>query len=152
MIINEQAIREFREAYLVSNTPLYLYKRLRRLAAVQYLASAVRKDEIAAEYSKRANVSNRSPDDVAIAYACLVALTHKDPSEAVPFLRSLDLGGLDWAPAIRDVYFAKTPSGRSYDITITDPKIPSVRLGTDAPSSSASTGPPTPTVEPKVNL
>jgi hypothetical protein len=152
MNITDQDIREFREAYLVSNTPIYLYKRLRRLAAVQYLADAVPGKGIAAEYLRRTKVSDRSPDDLAVAYACLVSLTYKPPREALPLFRSLDLSSLDWAPAIRDVFFAKTPSGLSHSIMITDPKIPSSRVSSIASSTSAITPAPKPSVERKANL
>lgn len=152
MMIDAQAIREFREVYLVSNTPLYLFKRLRRLPAVQQLARALSGEELAAEYLRRTKAQNLTPDDVAIAYACLVAVTRKDPPEAVSMLRSLDLTGLDWAPAIRDLFTAKVPAGRSHHITIAAPAVPSIRLGTNATTSSGSTAAPRPRVQRKANL
>lgn len=135
MNFSDQAVREFLEAYLVSNTPLYFYKRLRNMAAIQDLAQAVPSKEITDEYLNRSNMPTPSPKDVVIAYACLVALTHKNTSEAFPLLRSLDLSKLKWAPIIRELYFAKTSSGDTHNIIITDPKIPSVRSWTDASST-----------------
>jgi hypothetical protein len=152
MMIDAQATREFLEVYLVSNTPLYLFKRLRRLPAAQQLARALSGEELAAEYLRRTKAQNRTPDDVAIAYACLIAITHKDPPEAVSVLRSLDLTGLAWAPAIRDLFTAKVPAGRSHYITITAPAVPSVHFGTDATTSSGSTDVPRPRIQRKVNL
>ncbi len=152
MNINEQAIQDFRETYLVSNTPLYLYKRLRCLPAVRDLASSVRGDELASEYHRRVNTKDRTPEDMAIAYACLAALTHKQPSEAISLFRSLDLSSLEWAPTIRALYFAKMTPERHYHITASTTRVPPVDLRSNGNSTSRSTELPKPKVQRKANL
>ncbi len=150
MISNRQAIREFREVYLVSNTPLYLFKRLRRLPAVQQLAGALSGEQLAAEYLSHAKAERRTPDDVATAYACLVAITHKDPPEAISSLRSLDLSDLNWGLVIRDLYTTKVPVGQSHYIT--PAVLAGIRFRTNATTSSASTAVPKPRVRQRTNL
>ena len=151
MNLDPQLIREIREVYLVSNTPLYLYKRLRQLEAVHHLASAVTGKDLLAEYLKRAKAKDRTPDDVAIAYACLVAITLRDLDEADPLLRSLESTSLNWAPAIRDLCFAKTPVGKSHRIIIERSTIPAPRPYSDAPATVVTTGSPKPRVQRKAN-
>lgn len=152
MNIDARAIHhEFRETDLVSDTPLYLYQRLRRLPAVQYLATAMGGDQLVAEYQQHVATKNRTAADVAAAYICLVILT-QDPREAASLLRLLDLTSLDWAAATRDLYLAKMPAGQVHQITVRNLKVPTVRLGTDASISSGSTGMPRPKVQPKANL
>jgi hypothetical protein len=152
MNISDQAVQEFRETYIVSNTPLYLYKQLRRLQAVQNLASLVSADDLTAGYLERVNAKDRTVDDVATAYAFLVALTHKESQEAFLQLRSLDVSRLEWAAVIRDTYFSKVLPETSLDITIPNLDLPTVRAGTDAPSVSGSTDFPTPQIQGKANL
>jgi hypothetical protein len=152
MTFDEQTVREWREVYLVSNTPLYLYKRLRGLPAVQQLAQATGVKELKAEYLRRAGSGRHKPDDVATAYACLIAITHKDPDEAVPILRSLDTGGLDWAAVLRDLYFVKSPAGRAYRVTVPAPSSTTPKFATDATATFVSTVVPRPGPEGKANL
>lgn len=152
MTLDTHAVREFREVYLVSNTPLYLYKRLRRLPAVQQLARATDAKELHAEYLRCAKAATREPDDVATAYACLIAITHKDPGEAVPVLRALDTADLDWASAIRDLYFIKSPAGMAHRVTVTAPSVGVLRFAADATATSGATAVPRPKVERKANI
>jgi hypothetical protein len=152
MNIDDQAIREFREVYLVSNTPLYLFKKLRQLQAVQQLAQDADAKELFAEYLRRVEAEERTLDDVATAYACLVAITYKDPSEATSLLRSLDPAGLDWTTAIRNLYFIKIPAGNTYSIKIQNPSVPTARLDGHGTTSSAYTEPPKPKIERKDNI
>lgn len=152
MNIGTQAIREFREVYLVSNTPLYLFKRLRRLPAVHQLAHAADTKELLSEYLRRAKAEKRTLDDVATAYACLMAMTHKDPREIVSLLRSLDPTDLNWVSTIRDLYFVKVPAGSIHYITMTNPPVLAACHGNDATASFAYTDAPKPTIERKANL
>jgi len=152
MNIDHQAMREFREVYLVSNTPLYLFKRLRQLQAVQQLAHGAEAEELIEEYIRRVKAKERTMEDVAIAYACLVAMTQKESPEAISLLRSLDLTDLNWASVIRDIYFTKKPAESTGRIKILNPSLPAVYAGTDAAASSAFTEPPKPKIEEEVNI
>lgn len=136
MNISEQAIRDVCEILLVSNTPLYLYKHLRRLQTVQTMAKETPEHEIASEFARRVSLPKRRMGDVAVAYACLVALTYKPQSVALETLASLDLSRLDWASTIRNVFFARARSESLQDIHIKPPQIPLFQLRTEATTTS----------------
>lgn len=152
MTLDTNFIRECLEVYLVANTPLYLYKRLRRLQAVQRLGRSTDAKELLLEYSRLAATEERSPDDVAAAYGCLVAMTHQDPLEATPLLRSLNRSSLDWALALRDLYLLQLPSGGLHRFVIATPRIPAVTLATDASATCAKTHTPRPEVHGKADI
>ena len=122
MTPNSDEIRQFREIYLVSNTPSYLHKRLRQLPAVQRLAESMSVDDLAREYKRYASAVRRTPDDLSTAYALLVAISFKEPEHAIPALRSLNVTKLEWARTLRDLAMAKTPSTQSIRI-ITPPTV-----------------------------
>jgi len=151
MNIDSQAIRQIRETYLVSNTPLYLYKRLRDLPAVQRLAEDNDVEELGSEYLRRAKTIPRKPDDVALAYACLVALTTKEWRRVMPLIRLLDLSDLDWASLLRDIYLARLSPEES--ISIKAPaKLPRVRVVKDASNTSGQTQAPRPIIRGRSNI
>jgi hypothetical protein len=152
MKIDSHSVREFREIYLFSNTPLYLFKKLRQLQAVQQLAQNSDAKELFEEYLRRVKEVERTLDDVAIAYACLVALTYKERREAISIFQLINPIDLQWVSAIRDLYFIKLPIENTSSIKIVNHQIPIFRLGKDATSSSAYTETPKPTIEQKENI
>ena len=152
MKIDSHSIREFREIYLYSNNPIYLFKKLRQLQAVQQLAHNFDAKELFEEYSQRVKGVERTLEDVAIAFACLVALTYKEQTEAISIFRSINPTDLKWASAIRDLYFIKLPIENTGSLKIMNPQLPVFHFSKDATSSSAHTETPKPKIEQKENI
>jgi hypothetical protein len=99
---------EITAIYLAANTPMYLFKRLRASDVVERLAERVKMAELAAECSQIMAQGERSADDVAKAYALIVALARKGESGWREILSHLNLSGLDWGDRVRGIALAST--------------------------------------------
>ncbi len=109
MIISDGQVRDFASVYLVSNTPAYLYRHLRALPAVQQLACENDLSDLVSGFADIAARADRSAEDAALAYACLVAMSCLDRAPATQALLSLDASALPWGGQVRDICVAKTP-------------------------------------------
>ena len=152
MTLDEQAVGEIRAVYLVSNTPLYMFKRMRRLPVVQQLATALSGPELVAQYLLRARKKDRTPDDIAVAYACLVALTCRPSGEATSLLESVDLSGLQWGPYIRYLNKTKLPVSQSARLELPPQPVPTVEFASRSTSASGTMPSPKPRIDVKVGV
>lgn len=91
------------EDYVVSNTPEYLYKKLRSNLSVQWMAKNLQAQTIVEIYKEIQQKKVKSAEDIALAYGALVSLSFKDYSETQPVLESLPLEGFEWGAKIKEL-------------------------------------------------
>jgi hypothetical protein len=92
---------EMTAIYSVANTAPYLFKHLRRLGEVERLGKRTAAAELAALVAGIVGQEQRTPTDIARAYASLVAMTFRAYEEWRAIIDSLDLRVLDWGEAFR---------------------------------------------------
>src|SRR3989344_7434722 len=90
--------------YLVANTPAYLYDRYRAEQCIQSLARDKSTRELVAIATQIAADTNRTPTELAVGYAALVALTFKDFREATSVLDGVRLEQLEWSDRILELW------------------------------------------------
>lgn len=88
--------------YLVSNTPPYLYKHFRSDFSVQEFAKLNTLDDLAQELGRIAaiNPTDRTLQQIVIAYACVVGLTFKKPRDVAIATVDMPLDTVVWANRI----------------------------------------------------
>jgi hypothetical protein len=86
--------------YSVANTPVYLYHNYLRDDSVRELARESTPSELVALFNERLLHEPRTVEDVAVAYAVVVAATQRDYDDAMTILSQLQLTSLDWAADI----------------------------------------------------
>ena len=102
--LNKSDLEGLTDIYLVANTPMYLYRNIRKHVAVIFLADRHTPAELSDFYSKVVSKKSKSIEDVVTAYVFLLALTRKEYSAASFFLKKMDLDVLDWGEKIRDIF------------------------------------------------
>ena len=101
--ISDRTKEELAVVYVVANTPRYLYKRLRSHPLVRKLSEELSIDELISVYDESRKKKQRSIQDVALAYAALVAMGYAAWAEVSHRLSTIDTRGLDWATDIVDI-------------------------------------------------
>jgi hypothetical protein len=108
-LTKDRILSDITKAYLVANTPAYLLKTLAESVPVRELARSNTLTKLASLYKRHAAKKHRSLEDVALAYAALVAITLKERSGAKAAIEELDTSLLDWAESIKDRFVAASP-------------------------------------------
>ena len=108
-LIKNSSLREITNIYLLANTPMFLYRHMRRLAFLYNLAKNNDLEVLIGEYNKRTSKRDKLPEDIAIAYAILMAITHLEYSIALNYFNKFDLSRLEWGNDIKDIFHFKTP-------------------------------------------
>jgi len=85
------------ESLVLANSPDQLYRFLRRDEFVERLSRQHTARELVSIASRAARHRPISLEEAARAYAALVALRRKEPSDVVQALGQTDLSGLEWA-------------------------------------------------------
>jgi hypothetical protein len=91
--------------YLVANTPSYLYRHFRRDSSVIELARATSTDALAGFVREVQDLPERSPTDVAAAYAAVVALTFHDPERVRAEMGDISESALAWIGPILKLWY-----------------------------------------------
>ena len=111
MRIEEQLdIESISETCMVSNTPKFLYKRLRANASVEQFAKKHTIESIAKNYRNLLRKKERTFDENALAYALLVALYFKDYAELKSVAKRLPVRSLRWGKELRDILLSSAIS------------------------------------------
>lgn len=108
--------------YMVANTPAYLFDRLCSAAPVHTLADSAKPSQLTSLYKKVASKERRSVEDVAMAYAALVALTMKQPEPSRAMLVRLRSVPMQWGPAIIGLYLARPAKTTTASFTVPPPR------------------------------
>lgn len=88
------------EIYLVSSSPVILYRKFRRNRTVQRLTQDHRAWELHARYNHFGLIEDKTIDDVVQTYIYLIALGLRPEQEARPFLQTIDAHHLNWTVPI----------------------------------------------------
>jgi hypothetical protein len=107
-LIDSANLQDLTQIYLFASTPSYLYRHFRKQSSLADLARSQPIENLVAEYQNRTTQENRSVEDVVMAYAVLVSITHLPYQEAQAILDRLDLSLLDWGEDIRTIFAATT--------------------------------------------
>lgn len=99
--------------YVFSNTPSYLFRRLRREPSVKAVSDHSPTEQIVRGIERLTSKPERDAESIAYAYALLVALSYKQPEELARALGTANIEGLNWLPAIRDYISGLTPTVRA---------------------------------------
>jgi hypothetical protein len=86
--------------YMLANTPRYLYRNLRAESSVATLADSAGPQELLAAVNAIEDNPNRRVEDVAVAYAMLVAMSLQDYRLATEALAQWEPKALAWAKEI----------------------------------------------------
>ena len=86
--------------YLVANTPGFLYRHMREEPTVQRLAEERSVEELSESIREVNDTEERDASEVALAYACLIALTLKFTKPAEVAINELVCPNLEWLPSI----------------------------------------------------
>jgi hypothetical protein len=91
------------ELYMYANTPLFMYRRFREVAAVERLAKDQSAHDLVAAWNMYACKQERTVEDEVRAYAALVALSFVEDYQAVTTaLAAAHMGVLRWDMDIKD--------------------------------------------------
>lgn len=88
--------------YMVANTPSYLFRHYRNNSSVQDFADAHSIEELVAEIRRVSSIelTKRTVDDIAVAYAAVVGLTFKDAPLVKAAIADVDFSKILWAQRI----------------------------------------------------
>jgi hypothetical protein len=99
--------------FVVSNTPMYLYKHLRADPVVLQLARDVPTQSIIKLLSFYTGRGKKRAEALVAAYVCLIALSFKPSSEFREFLEEFESSVLCWLADLRGIIFGtKYADGR----------------------------------------
>lgn len=98
-ILNVDALANI---YMVANTPSYLFRHYRNNSSVQDFADAHSGEDLVAEIKRVSaiSLSERTVDDIAVAYAAVVGLTFKEAPGVKALVENVDLSRILWAERI----------------------------------------------------
>lgn len=125
------------EAVLVANTPSFLFDRLRRDAAVDYVSKTLPASEIL-ENLRFSVTEPLNVQDVVLGYVYLVALTMKPSTEVWPVLERLDLSRLEWGSEIRALMKAEAIPTSHVVMATAGPELKLATAPSDAGTTSTS--------------
>lgn len=121
--------------YIFSNTPSYLYRKLRVSSTVKWAARNLSVAQVLDIYGQTRQARGSSGHALAVAYAMLVALSLMDYSEVKPAVEGLETEGLEWGAIILRKIVAPLIVSQYSEVQLLSP----VRRGRQGVSSSAST-------------
>lgn len=90
----------------VANTPMYLFTHLRLNPSVFQFAKEFTTTEIISIFKNKLKRQDKNEEDLAIIYACIIALTFKRLEEVSSFLQQLHSYKLKWGDRLANIYFA----------------------------------------------
>ena len=99
------SVGEITTHYLFANTPSYLYRKLRADDSVKALADSSTPIELAAIVERIDQQPERTPEDIATAYAALVAATFHGTRDVRATFGALSFRHLDWAYTILRLWY-----------------------------------------------
>lgn len=96
-------------AFMVANTPLFLYKRLRENESVRLISASYDTKTLINIFNKIVASSNLSKlENIILVYAVLSALSYKTIKEVGVFFKSLPKYRLKWFAEFSDIYIGTT--------------------------------------------
>jgi len=115
--------------YLAANTPAYLLKHLRNSQVVSRLGQERTPVQLAELINAILAQRERTPLDVAKAYAALVAMSLSDYSVWRHVVNALDLAALDWGVEVRQLMQSRAVPSTVTQLQQTSNAAPIIRTG-----------------------
>jgi len=107
------------EWYMFASIPGYLYRHFRADATIQNLVRRLPTEILIADYDAHTRKTDRSAEDVTIAYAVLIGLTFLSYRETLAAFDRLDLSRLDWGDEIKSIFqFLPHPAVNRFTFTL----------------------------------
>lgn len=93
--------------FILSNTPLYLYKNFRRNQTVQELSTRYGSSSLI-EFVEQAVVEKKlTLEKLVSIYSVIIALSFKNYSEVVDFFNRLDRFEIQWSKELKEIWLSK---------------------------------------------
>lgn len=128
-IPREINVEEIDLIYIVSNTPAYLFKRMRGSESVLWMASNLSTEKLVQLYTYLRSEEGNNNYPVSLSYATLIALSTKELSLATDTLKRLPLIGLDWGKQILSIANSQAVPTLTTDLKFTPPRQRSLIFG-----------------------
>lgn len=109
--------------YLISNTPLFLMRELRRLAGFGRFVEANETQGLIDYIKSVDTAAERTPESVGLAYAAAAAITGKEPNALRTFLNETPLTNLVWVSEFLTIAESKRPVGMLWTGVVTTPPL-----------------------------
>ena len=97
-------IEELKKWYILSNDAKQLYSTFRENNSISDLAKSEQISDLIKTYHGITNKSEKTIEEVTIAYAIIIALTFLEYDEASNLLKQLDLSKLEWGTELVDIF------------------------------------------------
>jgi hypothetical protein len=95
--------------YFFANTPMYLYRNFRNMESIKELTKTIPISSLINEFDERTQKDKKSEEDIAIAYAILIAITLLEYRDALATFEKIELSKLDWGIEIKDIFIKTSP-------------------------------------------
>lgn len=125
---------ELAPIFISANTPLFLFRNLRRSRSVKSLAADYSSVDLMDRLREITRQPKLSHDDRILAYSILCSLTYKRSREWAGAMKKLNLSALEWGDEF--VAFGSLPTGESNRISIEGGSPPSLSIYTSPGSTS----------------
>lgn len=109
-------IDSLKDVYLVSNTPLYLYKNFVNDQSVQELKLSNTTQELVEEFIHISNIEIEEIDDLVYAYAIYIAILLKDDNLTNTFIDSAGDINFEWFGDLKSIYEETITPTYSFEI------------------------------------
>jgi ribosome biogenesis GTPase A len=119
--IPDKVFSSAERAFLLANTPGYLYRNLRDIKWTRKIAREVSAEELVNQIDKIDNIENPNLEDIVTAYIFLVSLTYHKPEEVFKSLRKLEVNSLNWIGDIISIWNNHRKSSNTLDISSPQP-------------------------------
>src|ERR1043166_4581759 len=109
-------INRLEQLFLVSNTPMFLYKGFQRDNSVQQLSLKLSTREQIDGFEALYGKANKSGSEYVMLYAILIALTFKSDSDTKAFFKNIAHLDLRWAKNISAIYLSNIRIDNNYKL------------------------------------
>jgi hypothetical protein len=103
---NKEPLNRLVEIYIISNTPLSLYKRFREDEFVQFIAKSFAAKDLINNFISLGNAGVSNIQELVIAYALYVAITFKDYETAASFYNNEGKINFEWFGEIKEIFLS----------------------------------------------
>lgn len=107
-------LETLKEIFIVSNTPLYLYKNFRKNGTVQGLSNRYSTYTLIKFFETAINNQNDNLDRLVSIYSIIIALTFKDYSEIHHFFNKLDSYEIEWSKELKAIFMSSVEITQIY--------------------------------------
>ncbi len=119
--VSPNTIEDLVGIVISANTPRYLYKHFHRSEFVARLAETHSSEALVGIIRETQAKDLRSAEDIALAYACLIALTIRPSTKALPLLATLDAPSLAWSREIVEIHLSAFVPVAAIDVHVPTP-------------------------------